>query len=175
MLISLGVVLVCRLTTCLSKGKCCACRRAVRKEYLSTVTCNYSGMGVPLIQACPTHSTAWLAMWHGQGPCYKGLGSSLQIGPRHAPINQQQPNHRCAVNPMLAEIRTRGEQCCAELTQEMANSCMHCDTLAKHTALSSEKHAVVLSVLMKEFENRFQDSKKKKKNQQFMFSVHVNT
>jgi len=162
LLISLGVVLVCRLTTCLSKGKCCACRRAVRKEYLSTVTCNYSGMGVPLIQACPTHSTAWLAMWHGQGPCYKGRGSSLQIGPRHAPINQQQPNHRCTVNPVLAESRTWGEQCCAELTQEMANSCMHCDTLAKHTALSSEKHAVVLSVLMKEFENRFQDSKKKK-------------
>lgn len=160
MLISLGVVLVCRLTTCLSKGKCCACRRAVRKEYLSTVTCNYSGMGVPLIQACPTHSTAWLAMWHGQGPCYKGRGSSLQIGPRHAPINQQQPNHRCTVNPVLAESRTWGEQCCAELTQEMANSCLRFETLAKHSALNREEYTAMLFVFMKECEKVVKTTKK---------------
>lgn len=34
----------------------------------------------------------------------------------------------------------------------MANNCMHYDTWAKHSSVSSEKYAAVLPVLIKEFE-----------------------
>lgn len=34
---------------------------------------------------------------------------------------------------------------------------MHFDMLAKHSPVNSEKYAALLSVLMKEFENRLQD------------------
>jgi len=47
------------------------------------------------------------------------------------------------------------------LTQVMANNCMHFDTLAKHSALNSKEYAAVLSVMIKGFENKFQDCKKK--------------
>lgn len=46
------------------------------------------------------------------------------------------------------------------LTQVMASNCMHFDTLAKHSALINKEYAVMLSILIKEFENRFQDGKK---------------
>ena len=41
--------------------------------------------------------------------------------------------------------------------QVMANNCMPFDTLAEHSPVNSEKHAAMLSILIKEFENRFQD------------------
>jgi len=47
------------------------------------------------------------------------------------------------------------------LTQVMANNCMYFDTLAKHGAQNSEEYTVMLSLLSKEFENRFQDWGKK--------------
>ena len=43
------------------------------------------------------------------------------------------------------------------LTQVMANSCVHCDTLYKHGPVNSEKYAALLSILIKEFENGIQD------------------
>jgi len=46
----------------------------------------------------------------------------------------------------------------AVLTQVMAHNCMHFDTLAKHRALNSKEHAAVLSILIKEFENRIRES-----------------
>ena len=50
------------------------------------------------------------------------------------------------------------------LTQLMANGVMHFDTLAKHSPVNSKKYEAMFSVLIKEFKNRFQDCKKKKKN-----------
>lgn len=40
------------------------------------------------------------------------------------------------------------------LTQVTANNCMHIDTLAKHRALNSEAYTAMLSLLIKECENR---------------------
>ena len=48
-----------------------------------------------------------------------------------------------------------GEQCYTVLTQVMANNCMHFDTLASHRALNNKEYTAMLSVLVKEFENRF--------------------
>ena len=52
------------------------------------------------------------------------------------------------------------------LTQVMANNFRYFDMLAKDSTVNSEKYAAMLSVLIKEFENRFQDCQKKS-------SVHV--
>ena len=52
--------------------------------------------------------------------------------------------------------------------QVMANNCMPFDTLAEHSPVNSEKHAAMLCILIKEFENRFQDCKKKTKNINFL-------
>ena len=41
--------------------------------------------------------------------------------------------------------------------QVMANKIIHFDTLAKHSPVNSKEYASMLSVLIKEFGNRFQD------------------
>ena len=41
--------------------------------------------------------------------------------------------------------------------QRMANDLMHFDVLAKHRPVNSKKYAALLSILIKGFENRFQD------------------
>ena len=56
--------------------------------------------------------------------------------------------------------------------QAVANNFMHFDVLAKHSPVNSEKYAAVLSVLIKEFENRFQDLQK---NHHFFFVVIFRT
>jgi len=71
---------------------------------------------------------------------------------------QQHPNCQCAIKTVSTESRARGEQCCAVLTQLMANNFMHVVTLAKHRALSREEYEAVLSVLIMEFENRIIES-----------------
>jgi len=43
----------------------------------------------------------------------------------------------------------------AVLTQVMANNCMHFDSLAKYSAVNYEEYAAMLSISIKEFENRF--------------------
>ena len=40
----------------------------------------------------------------------------------------------------------------------LAHNCMYSDALAKHTALNSKEHAALLSILIKEFENRIIES-----------------
>ena len=39
----------------------------------------------------------------------------------------------------------------------MANNCMHFDTPAGHSSANSEKYSAVLSIVIKEFESKFQD------------------
>lgn len=39
----------------------------------------------------------------------------------------------------------------------MANDFVHVGTLARHSPMNSETYAAVLGVLIKEFENRFED------------------
>lgn len=46
------------------------------------------------------------------------------------------------------------------LTEIMANHFMNFDTLDKHSPMNSKKYAPVLSVLIKEFENGFQECRK---------------
>lgn len=46
------------------------------------------------------------------------------------------------------------------LTQVMANQFIDFDRLAKRSPANSGKHAAMLSVFIKVFENRFQDSQK---------------
>lgn len=45
--------------------------------------------------------------------------------------------------------------------QVMANNGSDLHTLAKHSSLSSRKYAAVLSIVIMEFETKFQDCKKK--------------
>ena len=63
------------------------------------------------------------------------------------------------------------------LTQVMVNNFMHFNTLAKHSPVNSEKYVAFLFILIKDFENRFQDCKKC--HQSFgiletLFSVDIN-
>jgi len=46
------------------------------------------------------------------------------------------------------------------LTQVVANNCMNFDTLAESSALNSKEYADMLSILIKEFENKFQECQK---------------
>jgi len=48
----------------------------------------------------------------------------------------------------------------AVLAQGMAGKLMGSETVAKHSFVNREKCAAVLSVVIKDFENRFQDCKK---------------
>ena len=41
---------------------------------------------------------------------------------------------------------------------------MHCGTLARHSPVNNEKYAAVFFILLKEFEKKFHDCKKKKKS-----------
>jgi len=80
------------------------------------------------------------------------------MAPGHTPIAQQQPNPQCTINAVLTETRAQGGDCCAALTQVMANNCMLFDTLSEHRALNSKEYAAVLSFLTKEFDNRSTES-----------------
>lgn len=66
---------------------------------------------------------------------------------------------QCAINTVSTERRWWER---AVITQIMANSCIHFVTLAKHSVVNRSDYAAVLSSLIKEFENQFQDWKKKK-------------
>lgn len=83
---------------------------------------------------------------------------------RHAPIAHQQTNrnnHQCAINAVWTEIRARGRHITVP-TQVMANNIMCFDTLVKQSPVNSEKYAALLCILIEEFENRFQDRKKRR-------------
>ena len=47
--------------------------------------------------------------------------------------------------------------CSAVPDQAMVHKVMDFDTLAKNSSVNSKEHEAVLSVLLMEFENRFQD------------------
>lgn len=79
-------------------------------------------------------------------------------GTTHIPTAQQQ-NLQCVIVTVSTETRAQGGLS-EVLTQGMANNPIHFDILAKRSPLSSEKYAVVLSVLIEEFENSFQNCKK---------------
>ena len=119
-----------------------------------------------LQRACPTAAHGPHVAQHGcqcsppPAPQYKGDRSSWQGDPGRVLITQQQPKRQCTINTVLTETRAWGGQCCAVLTQVMANNCMHIDTLDKHSALNSKECTVMLFVLIK-LENRYQDCKKK--------------
>jgi len=61
--------------------------------------------------------------------------------------------HWCAISTVRAETGTWGG-CTAVPAQFMANNSTQFDTLAKHSSVNSKIYAVMLSILVKEFENR---------------------
>lgn len=65
-----------------------------------------------------------------------------------------------------------------QCSQVMANKFMEFNTLAKNSPVNSEKYTGVLSVLIKECANRFQDCKKPNcflVSLQLHFSININT
>lgn len=101
-------------------------------------------------------SCVWPNTSHGAALCHHGSSSSHRVvwpGPT-APTE-----HQCAMNPIWAETRAR-RGCGALPALVMANKFMRFDTLAKHDPVNSKKYATMLSFLVQEFENRFQDCRK---------------
>lgn len=48
------------------------------------------------------------------------------------------------------------------LTEMMADTCVHWDTLSKHGPVNSKKYEAVLSILIQELEIKLQDCREKK-------------
>lgn len=63
------------------------------------------------------------------------------------------------------------------LSQAMANTYMHFDAFTEHSSVSVRKYEDFLSILIKEFGNRYQDNQKKLFFLMFAtpFSVNINT
>ena len=114
-----------------------------------------------LQQECPTYRPAQTILRTPLTPHHHGGGScnAAQPSPRHAPISQQQLHISGLLTlPWLKPGHGEGSvQCQLKLWQIST----HFDTLVKHCSVSREKYAAMLSVLIKEFENRFQDCRKK--------------
>ena len=126
-----------------------------------------------LNQACPTHGRhmAWpRPSWSCSCPCQVAWPGS-----GHKPHCSAVIKPRCAISSIWAETRAWGGHN-TELAQVMANKFIHCDTVAKHSALNSKKHRVLLSIVRKESEKMFQDCWKKKSillySWDFNFSWH---
>lgn len=100
----------------------------------------------------------FVALCKIKGLCHHG-GSSSHQGPALS-------TNRTAVcqEHTWAGSGTRG----AVLTLVIANKFMVFDTLVKHSPVGSKKHAAVPSVLIEEFENRFQDGQ----NGSSVFNYH---
>lgn len=75
----------------------------------------------------------------------------------HTPIAQQQPNHQCSINT-VTESRAQERQSSAVLIQVMAENRMRFDCCLEQCL--AKECAAVLSVLIKVFENRFQECQK---------------
>lgn len=81
-------------------------------------------------------------------------GSSLMSGLVQANTHCSSiTKHWCAISTVWAETGTWGG-CTAVPAQFMANNSTQFDTLAKHSSVNSKIYAVMLSILVKEFENR---------------------
>lgn len=67
----------------------------------------------------------------------------------------QDENHFiCAMLKTIAGFKMKLKLC---QDRVMANNCMHFDTPAGHSSANSEKYSAVLSIVIKEFESKFQD------------------
>ena len=97
----------------------------------------------PVHSGCPVPSWRWLCPTECPSPA-PGAHPSLTA-----------TTQQCAISTAWAETGMWAVLCSANSV--MANNCMYCDTLAKHSRVNSEKYAAMLCVLIKEFENRFQD------------------
>lgn len=110
-------------------------------------------------------------------PCYKGMDLQHWVA--------------LGTRPLLSNNQTISilfhYQCCVDWNQGMGRAvlhsadssngkyCMHFDTLARHSALSSEEYTAMLSRLIKKFENRFQDYKKNQFTFPTLFAFDINT
>lgn len=110
------------------------------------------------------HRPSSSGMSHSRGPahpaatpcpiCHHGSGFSLSSGPAQAHTQcSATAKHRCVIGTVWAEKGTWGG-CAAVPAQVMANNSMQFDTLAKHSPVKSKKYTIMLSVFIKEFENR---------------------
>lgn len=117
-----------------------------------------------LDQARPTCSL-WLASSPAQPNLWPPLpsaimasalpinGPSLALGAHPSLIITE---YRFVIGTVWVKTRAQGGHS-AVLTQVIANNCVHFHTLSEKSPENSEKYAVVLSFLIKGFENRFQD------------------
>lgn len=69
--------------------------------------------------------------------------------------------HWCAINSVSTGTRKWGELSAALTQDSTANNFMYFDTLAEHCLINSKRYSVLLSALIKEFENRFPDCHKR--------------
>lgn len=91
-------------------------------------------------------------------------------------VTQQQPNISALLTPLRLKLGHR--EGTVQCSQVMANKFMEFNTLAKNSPVNSEKYTGVLSVLIKECANRFQDCKKPNcflVSLQLHFSININT
>lgn len=80
-------------------------------------------------------------------------GPSLALGAHPSLIITE---YRFAIGTVWVKTRAQGGHS-AVLTQVIANNCVHFHTLSEKSPENSEKYAVVLSFLIKGFENRLQE------------------
>lgn len=80
-------------------------------------------------------------------------GPSLALGAHPSLIITE---YRFVIGTVWVKTRAQGGHS-AVLTQVIANNCVHFHTLSEKSPENSEKYAVVLSFLIKGFENRFQE------------------
>lgn len=66
--------------------------------------------------------------------------------------------HQCFT---LSELKSEHGEDALESVQVMANKSMRFDTPAKHSPINRNKHAAVPPILVKKFENKFQECPKK--------------
>lgn len=114
------------------------------------------------------------AVWHSWqwGPmltCTTCPPLSLWLSPAELPCpaarshthHSPAAKHLCAISAVWAETRARGGRS-AVLTQVIANNFVCFYSVAKHNPVNCEKHVVMFSILIKEFENTFQNCWKNK-------------
>ena len=113
------------------------------------------------LSCTPGVSNLWsvACTWPAPAPHHHGSGSSPPRGPAQPRAHTHcsaTTKYWCVMGSVWAETRTRRRHSAA-LTQVTANNFMHFDTLAKHRSVNSKQNAAMLSILIKESENRFQE------------------
>lgn len=114
--------------------------------------------GITLGQACPTRGPqptrgpAQPILWPPPTPHHHGSSSAPPTG-----MTWSQACTHSSVTTSVSYQRCLGSNQGTGRAQVTANSCLYFDTLVKHSPENREKYATVLSILIQEFENRFQD------------------